>query len=208
MLAWNRAHAEVVRLSRPCDRDRKLARKAVGHFHRLHQRCRHEAGRRAHMALGSVYLAEVFGLSRSSGVRSRPDSRSVLLRPLRRTRIRPGAARGSLPELHGRGGRNRKIARHRHSHIDDLVGTLNLVFVPLFFVHTGMQINRVAAAADLYLAAIVISAGAFSGRSTPSSPPRSTSTTNCSWRVDDPARRGGPVFAATGQALASQREEF
>lgn len=57
------------------------------------------------------------------------------------------------------------IRKHRESHVDDLFHNLNYIFVPVFFVYTGMQIDiESLLKPELYLAAIVISIAAILGK--------------------------------------------
>ena len=57
------------------------------------------------------------------------------------------------------------IKKHRHGHVEDLIGTLNLFFVPIFFVYTGMQIDIGSLLKpELYLVALVISVVAIAGK--------------------------------------------
>ncbi len=50
------------------------------------------------------------------------------------------------------------INKHRHSHIEDLINPLSLIFVPIFFVYTGMQIDIASLLKpELYLYALIIS---------------------------------------------------
>jgi len=101
------------------------------------------------------------------------------------------------------------IARLRHSHIDDMVGSLNLVFVPLFFVHTGMQIDIASLLRpDLYLAAIVISAGAILGKILAGVAAKGDFHEKLLVGVSMiPRGEVGLIFAATGQALGVLNEE-
>ena len=54
------------------------------------------------------------------------------------------------------------IKRHRHAHVEDLIGSISLIFVPVFFVYTGMQIDTGSLLQPkLWLIAAVISVFAF-----------------------------------------------
>ena len=58
------------------------------------------------------------------------------------------------------------ILDHRHhAHVEDLVGTLNHVFVPIFFVYTGMLIDIGSLLKpELYLTALIVSIVAIAGK--------------------------------------------
>jgi Kef-type K+ transport system membrane component KefB len=57
------------------------------------------------------------------------------------------------------------IIRHRHSHVEDLIGNLNLIFVPIFFTYTGMQVDIASfLQPGLYVVALVISLVAIAGK--------------------------------------------
>jgi Kef-type K+ transport system membrane component KefB len=59
----------------------------------------------------------------------------------------------------------RLINKHKHAHVEDLIGNLSLVFVPIFFVYTGLQIDFGSLLKpELYLMAIVISVVAILGK--------------------------------------------
>lgn len=50
------------------------------------------------------------------------------------------------------------IKKHRHAHVEDLINSIGLIFIPVFFVYTGMQIDFGSLLQPkLYLIAIIIS---------------------------------------------------
>jgi Kef-type K+ transport system membrane component KefB len=57
------------------------------------------------------------------------------------------------------------INKHKHMHVEDLVSSLGLVLIPVFFIYTGMQINFGSLLQpNLYLIAGVISIAAIAGK--------------------------------------------
>lgn len=59
----------------------------------------------------------------------------------------------------------RVINKHKHAHIEDLVGSIGLVFIPAFFVYTGLQIEFSSLLEPrLYLIAAAISVFAIFGK--------------------------------------------
>lgn len=59
----------------------------------------------------------------------------------------------------------RLINKHKESHIEDLISNLSLVFVPIFFVYTGLQIDFGSLLQPrLYLLALIVSAVAIAGK--------------------------------------------
>ena len=57
------------------------------------------------------------------------------------------------------------LDHRRHAQVEDLVGTLNHVFVPIFFVYTGMLIDIGSLLKpELYLTALVVSIVAIAGK--------------------------------------------
>lgn len=59
----------------------------------------------------------------------------------------------------------RVINKHKHSHIEDLINSIGLIFIPVFFVYTGLQIEFSSLLEPrLYLIATVISIIAIVGK--------------------------------------------
>jgi Kef-type K+ transport system membrane component KefB len=104
---------------------------------------------------------------------------------------------------------NRLIARHRHTHVEDLIGHLNLVLVPIFFVHTGMQIDIGSLLKpELYVAAIVISLAAIAGKLVAGIAAKGDFHEKLLVGISMvPRGEVGLIFAATGQALGVLNEE-
>lgn len=52
----------------------------------------------------------------------------------------------------------RLINKHKRTHVEDLIGNIGLIFVPIFFVYTGLQVDfESLLQPDLYIAAGIIS---------------------------------------------------
>lgn len=162
------------------------------------------------MALGFGYLAEVFGLEPIIGafaaglildaVYFKQYADPEFVNDLRQIPFRDEADQASV---------ERMIARHRHSHIEDLIGNLNMVFVPIFFVHTGMQIDIASLLKpDLYVAAIVISIAAIAGKLVAGLAAKGDWHEKLLVGISMvPRGEVGLIFAATGQALGVLNEE-
>lgn len=57
------------------------------------------------------------------------------------------------------------IKKHRHTHVEDLINSIGLIFIPVFFVYTGMQIDFASLLQPkLYLVAAVISLFAIASK--------------------------------------------
>lgn len=88
------------------------------------------------------YLAEVFGLEPIIGafaaglildqVHFRNFAEPEIVMDLRGLETETQSTKESLEQL---------IAKHKNSSVEDLVHKIGLVFIPVFFVYTGMQIN-------------------------------------------------------------------
>lgn len=88
------------------------------------------------------YLAEVFGLEPIIGafaaglildqVHFRNFAEPEIVMDLRGLEAETQSTKESLEQL---------IAKHKNSSVEDLVHKIGLVFIPVFFVYTGMQIN-------------------------------------------------------------------
>lgn len=102
------------------------------------------------------------------------------------------------------------INKHRHSHVEDLIGNLNLVFVPIFFVHTGMQIDIGSLLQpQLYLVAIVISIFAIVGKMVAGVAAKGDKSEKLLVGISMvPRGEVGLIFAATGQALGVLSSEL
>lgn len=95
------------------------------------------------------------------------------------------------------------ISKHRHMHVEDLVQKISLLFIPVFFVYTGMQVNFASLLQpELYLIAGIVSIFAVLGKFV------SGIVAKGSWKEKAligmcmvPRGEVGLIFAATGQAL-------
>lgn len=162
------------------------------------------------MALGLGYLAEVFGLEPIIGA----FAAGLILDAVYFDRY---ADADFVQELRGipfhdatdEAAVNRLIARHRHTHVEDLIGNLNMVFVPIFFVHTGMQIDiESLLKPELYVAAITISLAAIAGKIVAGVAAKGDFHEKLLVGISMvPRGEVGLIFAATGQALGVLNEE-
>jgi Kef-type K+ transport system membrane component KefB len=95
------------------------------------------------------------------------------------------------------------LTRHRETHAEDLVNAVGLVFIPIFFVFTGMQIDFAALLRpDLYLIAGAISVLAIVGKVAAGIASRGSVGERVFVGVAMmPRGEVGLIFAATGRAL-------
>lgn len=96
------------------------------------------------------------------------------------------------------------ILNHRHhAHVEDLVGTLNHVFVPVFFVYTGMLIDIGSLLKpELYLTALIVSAAAIVGKLVSGLAAAGNGTEKLLVGIAMiPRGEVGLIFAATGKGL-------
>ena len=162
------------------------------------------------MALALGYLAEVFGLEPIIGA----FAAGLILDAVYFERYADPDFVEELREIpfHNHTDEaavNRLIARHRHTHVEDLVGNLNMVFVPIFFVHTGMQIDIASLLKpELYVAALTISAAAIVGKIVAGFAAKGDLHEKLLVGITMvPRGEVGLIFAATGQALGVLNEE-
>lgn len=117
-------------------------------------------------ALSFGYLAEVFGLEPIIGA----FAAGLLLDAVHFEKFSDPEIVNDLKELDYEENKDRQkvlriIRKHKHSHVEDLIGNLNLVFVPIFFVYTGLQIDFGSLLQpSLYVLAIIISVVAIAGK--------------------------------------------
>jgi Kef-type K+ transport system membrane component KefB len=162
------------------------------------------------MALGLGWLAEVFGLEPIIGafaaglildaVYFDRYADAEFVEDLRAITFRDETDQATV---------ERMVARHRHSHIEDLIGNLNLVFVPIFFVHTGMQIDIASLLRpELYIAGGVISLAAIAGKLVAGIAAKGDLHEKLLVGISMvPRGEVGLIFAATGQSLGVLNEE-
>lgn len=117
-------------------------------------------------ALVFGYLAELFGLEPIIGA----FAAGLVLDGVHFLRYDEPAAAREIREIRSTDesayARITSILDHQHhAHVEDLVGTLNHVFVPVFFVYTGMLIDIGSLLKpELYLTALIVSAVAIVGK--------------------------------------------
>lgn len=95
------------------------------------------------------------------------------------------------------------IKKHKHAHIEDLINSIGLVFIPVFFVYTGMQIDFGSLLQPkLYLIAIIIASVAVLGKLASGLAATGSRTEKTLVGVSMvPRGEVGLIFAATGKAL-------
>lgn len=104
----------------------------------------------------------------------------------------------------------RVINKHRHAHIEDLIGSIGLVFVPVFFVYTGLQIEFSSLLEPkLYLIAGVISVFAIFGKLVAGLAAKGDRTEKLLVGASMvPRGEVGLIFAATGRGLGVLSDEL
>jgi Kef-type K+ transport system membrane component KefB len=102
------------------------------------------------------------------------------------------------------------IKKHRHAHVEDLINSIGLIFIPIFFVYTGLQIDFGSLLdPGLYVTAIVISFFAFLAKFLAGFGAKGTRAEKMmigSSMV--PRGEVGLIFAATGSALGVLNDEM
>ncbi len=95
------------------------------------------------------------------------------------------------------------IKKHRHAHVEDLINSIGLVFIPVFFVYTGLQIDFGSLLEpSLYVTAIVIAAVAVVVKFVAGFAAQGTRTEKMLVGFSMvPRGEVGLIFAATGSAL-------
>jgi Kef-type K+ transport system membrane component KefB len=104
----------------------------------------------------------------------------------------------------------RIINKHKHSHVEDLIGNLGFIFVPIFFVFTGLQIDFASLLEpSLYVIAFIISVIAvgtkFIAGFAAKGPKEEKMLVGMSMV---PRGEVGLIFAATGKALGVLSDEL
>lgn len=104
----------------------------------------------------------------------------------------------------------RLINKHKRSHVEDLISTLSLIFVPVFFVYTGMQIEFGSLLQPrLYLVAVIISAFAVIGKVVAGIAAKGPKREKLLVGVAMvPRGEVGLIFAATGRSLGVLNDEL
>ncbi len=95
------------------------------------------------------------------------------------------------------------IKRHRHAHVEDLINSIGLIFVPVFFVFTGMQIDFGSLLQPkLYLVAGIISIVAIASKWVAGLASDGSKNEKMLVGVSMvPRGEVGLIFAATGSAI-------
>ncbi len=150
------------------------------------------------------YVAEIFGLEPIIGA----FAAGLLLDQVHFKSFADPEIVGDLKKLEFRNTKDREamlttIRKHQEAHVEDLIGTLSLVFVPVFFVYTGMQIEFGSLLQPkLYLIAFVIAVVAFIGKLAAGLAAKGSIKEKILVGVSMvPRGEVGLIFAATGKAL-------
>lgn len=112
------------------------------------------------------YLAELFGLEAIIGA----FAAGLLLDRVHFNFFADSEIVDDLKKLEYKNEKDRAIVvklinKHKHSHIEDLINTVGLIFIPVFFVYTGMQIDFGSLLQPkLYLIAGIITVFAAAGK--------------------------------------------
>lgn len=104
----------------------------------------------------------------------------------------------------------RLINKHKETHVEDLISTLSLIFVPVFFVYTGMQIEFGSLLQPrLYFIAIIIAVFAILGKMVAGIAAKGSRKEKLLVGVSMvPRGEVGLIFAATGKALGVLSDEL
>src|SRR5690606_15069070 len=117
-------------------------------------------------ALVFGYLAELFGLEPIIGA----FAAGLLLEQVHFNSFADPQIVDDLKALEFKAKKDREavlriIRKHKHSHVEELITTISLIFVPVFFVYTGMQIEFGSLLQPkLYLIAAIIALFAVAGK--------------------------------------------
>lgn len=98
---------------------------------------------------------------------------------------------------------NRVIRKHKHANIEDLVNNIGYIFIPIFFVFAGLQIDFGSLLKpNLYITALIISVVAILGKLVAGFAAQGTTREKLLVGVSMvPRGEVGLVFAATGSSL-------
>lgn len=102
------------------------------------------------------------------------------------------------------------IRKHSDSHVEDLIGGIGLIFIPVFFVYTGMQIDFASLLQPrLYVIALLISIFAILGKVLAGVAAKGSAREKLLVGVSMvPRGEVGLIFAATGKALGVLSDEL
>jgi len=162
-------------------------------------------------ALVFGYLAELFGLEPIIGA----FAAGLLLDEVHFTSFADPEIVNDLKALNFKAQKDRDevlrlIRKHKKTHIEDLISTISLIFVPVFFVYTGMQIEFGSLLQPrLYLIALIIAVVAILGKVVAGvaakGPVREKLLVGVSMV---PRGEVGLIFAATGKSLGVLTDEL
>lgn len=95
------------------------------------------------------------------------------------------------------------LKKHQHAHIEDLVNSMGLIFIPIFFVFTGLQIDVGSLLQpELYIIAVIIAIVAVAGKLAAGVAASGSKTEKILVGVSMvPRGEVGLIFAATGKSL-------
>lgn len=104
----------------------------------------------------------------------------------------------------------RVIRKHKHSHVEDLVNNIGLLFIPIFFVYTGTQIDFASLLeVNLYVVAFIISAVAIVTKFAAGFAAQGSKGEKMLVGMSMvPRGEVGLIFAATGRSLGVLNDEL
>lgn len=102
------------------------------------------------------------------------------------------------------------MRRHSDTHVEDLIGNIGHIFIPVFFVYTGMQIDFGSLLRpELYVTAFIISIFAVCGKVVAGLAAKGSAREKLLVGVSMvPRGEVGLIFAATGKALGVLNDEL
>lgn len=105
---------------------------------------------------------------------------------------------------------NALIKKHNHGHVEDLIGSISHIFVPVFFVYTGLQVDiQSLLNANLYVIAILISIVAIITKFIAGFAAKGTRTEKMLvGAAMVPRGEVGLIFAATGKSLGVLNDDL
>jgi Kef-type K+ transport system membrane component KefB len=105
---------------------------------------------------------------------------------------------------------SRIIRKHQEKHVEDLINNIGLIFIPVFFVYTGMQINFGSLLQPkLYLLALILSIAAIAGKVISGIAAKGNLEEKLLVGVAMvPRGEVGLIFAATGKSLGAINDEM
>jgi Kef-type K+ transport system membrane component KefB len=162
-------------------------------------------------ALIFAYLASLVGLAPIVGA----FAAGLLLDPVHFTRFHMPPIVASLQRLQGfdkseKEKINKIIDKHRDHHVEDLIGGLGLVFIPVFFLYTGLSINfESLLQPGLYVTALIISVVAVLGKFVAGFAAKGDKNDKGLIGMSMvPRGEVGLIFAATGKGLGVLSDEL